>query len=465
MKNIIISIAQDNTSEILYQNLDYETESKLFCIQNYEELLSRISKTKDINLVILSDAYLDTQQAVASLKKLNPRPKIQVYSDRIENVQSPDMEFFPQSDFELEKLIKNALATLDPEGLKNRTEIPDYVPFSIKYFYNINSFMSDIYIKLKKRGIEEFVKRINANEEIDRETLEKYEVSGLEFLYIRKPYRFHFINQAVNESIGGLKKAHLSELAQQLDEEEHPLQVKTILNAADDTYQLSAEMLLNMGITENTIKITKASIASMKKTLKNMDTITALLDRLLKEKLSYAYKRTHITTMFAVEVLKRIDWFSKEQLPQLIEQLVYASFLHDILLTDEKLLRIHSKLNLYQADLSEQEKKLVLNHANMTSTLIQKYPKAPNHVDVIIKQHHGTSNGIGFSVNLNASLPKLVIILMVAERLVMKLLDFKKGEDRLEQVFNDLEEEFNLPTYKKVTDCLKESIISAARSK
>lgn len=464
MKNVIISTESAELSEILSQNLDYELKAELFSLKDLQQLSQWITQSKNLDLVILNEDTIETREAVKKLKQINPSPRIHIYTDHADEHTGQDIEIFPKKDFNIESVVENALTTLDPSGAKSRAEIPDYVPFSINYFYNISSFMSDIFIKLKKRDVEQFVKRINAHEEIDREALEKYENSGLNFFYIKKVFRFQFINQAVGDSIDELKKAHVSELAKQGDQD-HPPQEKTILNAADESYHLTAEMLLDMGITENTIKITKASIASMKQTLKNMDTITPLLERLLKEKVSYAYKRTHMTTMFSIEVLKRVDWFSKDQLPQLIEQLVYAGFLHDILLTEEKLLRVHSKLELYQADLSEQEKKLVLNHANMTSTLIQKYPKAPNHVDVIVKQHHGTSNGVGFSENLNTSLPKMVIILMVAEKLVMKLLDFKRGEDKLGQVLKDLEEEFSLPTYKKVTECLKDTLLSAARSK
>lgn len=464
MKNVIITTKSKEVSDILSQNLSYELKTDLYCLKGLEDLTQWISQSKSLELVILNEENIDVANAVKVLKKVNPSPRIQIYTDHEDKHKGKDIEVFSLEDFELESIVENALATMDPDGEKSRAEIPDYVPFSINYFYNINSFISDIFIKLKKRDVEQFVKRINAHEEIDREALEKYEASGLNFFYIKKTFRFHFINQAVNESIDELKQAHVTEQLRQ-DDKSYTPQERTILNVADESYHLTAEMLLNMGITENTIKITKASVASMKQTLKNMDTLAPLLERLLKEKVSYAYKRTHMTTMFAVEALKRIDWFSKDQLPRLTEQLVYAGFLHDILLTEEKLLRIHSKLELYQANLSDQEKKLVLNHANMTSTLIQKYPKAPNNVDVIIKQHHGTSNGVGFSENLNTGLPKIVIILMVAEKLVMRLLDFKRGEDRLGQVLKDLEEEFNLPTYKKVIDGLKQALLNAARSK
>lgn len=463
MKNVMLAALKSDLSEILAQNLEYELQAHLFCVENLQELTKWCANPKSLELAILDENTVDIDETLKLFKKMNPGPMIHIYSDQQGKFKGQDIEVFPARDFKIEGVVVNALKTLDPQGEKVRGEVPDYIPFSINYFLNINSFISDIYIKLKKRDVEQYVKRINAHEEIDRDAIAKYEASGLQFFYIPKVYRFHFINQAVDDSINELKQAHVSESAKKNDE--HTPQERSILNATHESYHLTADMLTDIGITENTIKITKASVVSMKQTLKSLDTIAPLLERLLKGKLSYAYKRTHLMTMFAIEVLKRVDWFSREQLPQLIEQMVFAGFLHDILLTEEKLLKIHSKLDLYQADVTEQEKKLVLNHANLTSTLIQQYPKAPHYVDTIVKQHHGTTNGVGFSENLNAGLPKLVIILMVSERLVMRMLDFKRGEDKLSQIFKDLEEEYNLPTYKKVTECLKETLLNAARDR
>lgn len=449
MKYVIILRKRDDFCDILAQNLYYEHKLVLISLHDVRELSQWLSDGKKPELVIGLQKELAADNITKYFEKVNPGPIFHFYTDSEEQTKSKDCFYFPESSFELETVIENTMIAFPASAGRTKEEVPDYVSFSIQYFYNVKSFVSDIYIMLKKKDSIQYVKRINAGEEIDRATLEKYQDSGLENLYIKKAYRFHFINLAVDQSIEDLRSP----------------KEKTILNAADENYQLTAEMLLNMGITENTIKLTKASIVSMKQTLKSMNSVSSLLEKLLLEKLSYAYKRTHMTAMFCVEALKRVDWFSKEQMPALTEQMVFAVFLHDILLIDEKLLKIHSKLDMYESSLSEKEKELVLNHANLISSLVQKYPKSPAFVDVIIKLHHGTTNGVGFSENLNSSLLKQVIILIVVEKFVIRILNFNKEKEKLIDIIEDCEREFSLPSYAKVMAAVKETILDSVRSK
>lgn len=449
MKYALIFQKRDEFCDVLAQNLYYELQLVLICLEDLSELAKWLQEGKSADLIICENDKIPAAKITKYFEKSQPSLIFHIYSDEALDVTSKDIFVYPASHFQLETIIKNACTLTHLVATKNKESVPDYVPYSIQYFYNIKSFISDIYIMLKKRDQVQFVKRINAHDPIDRETLQKYQDSGLEHLYIKKEYRFHFVNLAVDEAIEELKS---------------PTE-KSLFSAADETFQLSGEMLLSTGINENTIKLTKASIVSMKQTLKNLDTIAPLLERLLKEKLSYAYKRVHLTAMFCVEILKRIDWFAKDQQPIMIEQIVFSVFLHDILLTDEKLLKIHSKLDLYEAQLSEKEKNIVLNHANLASTLVQKYPKSPAYVDVIIKQHHGTTNGVGFSENHSTSILKQAMIIIVVEKFVMKVLDYKKEQSRLSEILEDLDREFSLPSYAKVMSCLKETIYSAAQSR
>lgn len=449
MKYVIILRKRNEFCDILAQNLYYEHKIVLICLEDLRSLSEWLSDGKKPEMVISIEKEFPIESITKYFEKVNPSPIFHSYTTCEEEPKSKNVHFFPESSFELETVIENSLNAFPVSSGRAKEDIPEYVSFSIQYFYNVKSFISDIYIMLKKKDSIQYVKRINAGEEIDRETLEKYQDSGLENLYIRKAYRFHFINLAVDQSIEELRSP----------------KEKTVLNAADENYQLTAEMLLNMGITENTIKLTKASIVTMKQTLKGLDSVSSLLEKLLLEKLSYAYKRTHLTAMFCVEVLKRVDWFSKEQLPSLTEQMVFAVFLHDILLVDEKLLKIHSKLDMYESNLSDKEKELVLNHANITSSLVQKYPKSPAFVDVIIKLHHGTTNGVGFSENLNSSLLKQVIILIVVEKFVMRILNFNKEQEKLIDIIEDCEREFSLPSYAKAMAAVKSTILDTVRKK
>ena len=121
--------------------------------------------------------------------------------------------------------------------------------------------------------------------------------------------------------------------------------------------------------------------------------------------------------------------------------------------------KIRNKQELHRSTIEKKQKDTVMNHANMASTLVQKFPKTPPDVDIIIRQHHGTSNGIGFSDRPNSSLSSLSIIFIVVEFFVDEILSFENGVSTMEGIFTKMEEYFAIPSYRKTVHALKEIVI------
>lgn len=257
------------------------------------------------------------------------------------------------------------------------------------YFFQMRNFVSDIYIKLKKKGEDQYVKRIKAGEDFDKKTLLKYKESGLNDLYIEKEFRHKFWDVLIGESLQRIND---------LTKNQSNFATDKFIELSNENYKLSSDLLNSMGINEQTVKITNGAMEAMSKSVKSMDKLGPLLRKLMSNEGTYAYKRAHLITLFSYEVISRLDWFSKEQAEENFEKMVFCSFMHDVILVDEKLLRINSKIDLYRAELSEKEKSLIHNHANIVSSLVQKYPRAPRDANVIIKQHHGTTNGIALPI-------------------------------------------------------------------
>lgn len=456
----------ENNKEIISlvkQNLEYEIKCEIEVCENITQISSALRIDPRPHLIVCrepeEDKNLPLKIGTALIREGIDIPSI-IFAKEDPKLNT-QYSFYPIDSYTGANIIEVVLKSLDPNKENRIEDIPDYVPFPMHYFFNLSSFESDIFIKLKKRDQDQYVKRINALEEFDKASLLKYKQSGMEELYIPKEFRFKFVDAAVNQTIQKIKDAHKLEVG------DKGLDANKITEIGNDSYDLSTDMIDSLGISPQTVKITQASILHIKKAVLGIKSLAPLLESLLSNKTSYAYKRCQLITMFSLEVLKRVDWFSKDQLKENFNRLAFASFLHDILLKDEKLLRIHSKLDLYKAgnNLTKEEKELIFNHANATATLIQKYPGAPQHADIVIKQHHGTTNGQGFAENLNSSLSKNAIIFIVVEKFVIEILDFKKGETTLVKILDDLEHEFSLPTYKKVVDAIKETILKEARSR
>ena len=106
------------------------------------------------------------------------------------------------------------------------------------------------------------------------------------------------------------------------------------------------------------------------------------------------------------------------------------------------------------AKLSSRENDALLNHAHHAATLVQTFPRLPQGVDIIIKQHHGSTNGVGFPEVLTAAISPLAIFFMVIEDFSSKVLAMEDTPENIVKSMREslipLKEKYQLPSYRKI---------------
>src|SRR5690606_6673317 len=105
------------------------------------------------------------------------------------------------------------------------------------------------------------------------------------------------------------------------------------------------------------------------------------------------------------------------------DKLSFIAYFHDIALNTDEEAMIHSNQELKNSPLNRPSKLLVEKHAQVAAELVAKYPHAPMGADQLIRQHHGTLNGIGFSEHFGSNISPMAIVFIVAEeftRIVLK---------------------------------------------
>jgi len=324
---------------------------------------------------------------------------------------------------------------------------PDYLAIPIQNFYQLNNPCADIYIRIKKQGGDQFVKRINADEEMDKGIVKKYELMNLTELYVKKENFSHLMNQILNQSIKRIVEAHRAG--------------ENILEVSSDSYEISQNFIEQLGVTPGTIKMAKTSIKSMMKTVSANSKLSAILKEILQNESSYSYKRSYLVSLFAYQIMPELGWGRGEQLHQNLEKMTFVSFFHDAYLRDDKLVRIMSNDELEASDLTGAEKTLVLEHANRASTLVQGIPQCPAGIDVIIRQHHGAANGIGFPTSLTSSISPMAVVFIVLEDFSDHILRsvYNKEKVSIIETLTKLEEKYKLPSFKKVLELLKNLLV------
>jgi response regulator RpfG family c-di-GMP phosphodiesterase len=332
----------------------------------------------------------------------------------------------------LNRLVLNSL------GLRKdycqKLKLPDYVGYSLKYFYLLDTFPTSIYMKRTRKSGEEFVSKYKTGQPVNVELLEQYAEVGLTEFYVPKDENDVFINAILIQGITAIKQA---------------ASLEENMSATEKTFVISSDLIIGLGISDSAILLVDKTLQSMRAQLKKPDQITKLLKKLLDNTMSYSYKRSYLICLLSHMIVPKMDWGGGEQQQVILTKISMISYFHDIFLEEDELLKIMNKEDFESASLSRYQRDLVSNHANRAALLVQSYPRLPQGVDQIIKQHHGVTNGVGFPENLTPALSPMVVFFIVVEDFATQILELKEG-DKLSSVIPALKERYRIISFRKI---------------
>lgn len=311
-------------------------------------------------------------------------------------------------------------------------EVPEYYPIPFSYFSFLKRSVCPVYQKDKKS----FVMLFETMKDFSPNEIQKLAEAETENLYIGKMDRLEFVNNLTSELMATLKDEDLS-----LDEQ---------LSAADSTLMLASKKLMSMGITEETVRFVHKSIETMKRNSKSNTKLSHLLDRLFANKTSYLFTHAQILSYVGLHIIKNIDWGNPEQ----EEKICFIAFFHDISLEKDEYGRIKSTLELNESDFNEMDRALIENHAQISAELAAQFPHAPMGADQIIRQHHGSLNGVGFSEHFGNNVSPISIVFIVAEEFTRIVLKYADSEMNRSQMIRELKEVFPTSRFQKVIELL-----------
>ena len=189
----------------------------------------------------------------------------------------------------------------------------------------------------------------------------------------------------------------------------------------------------------------------MRKNVKMFPKMSKLLERLLSNKASYLFKHTQILTYVGLHIVKNIDWGNQEQ----EDKISFIAFFHDIVLENDEQCKVKSSLELKKANFDPNQKALVEKHAQMAAEFVSKFPHAPMGSDQIIRQHHGTLNGIGFSEHYGNNVSPMAIVFIIAEEFTRIILKHESGPFDKTEMLRELKEEFPTSRFQKIISLLE----------
>ncbi len=337
-----------------------------------------------------------------------------------------DCDLFIQSDTDIKKAIISIAKLM---GIKasnlNKNVASEFYPVPISYFPLMEKAFCDIYYRSAKTdpGSDSvYMKLYSANKAIDQVEVEKLHNQGSKNLYIPSSLRVkfaHFYTQMIVEEINADKSREKK------------------YKALEGARKVVAQEIKKYGVNEKVIKITNAAIENIFQDLSREKSLKKYLDFLKNNTESSLFQLSQMTNYLGFKIIENIDWGTQEQK----RKITFAAFFHDITLDNDHLGLIHNQYALADSGLSDEEIQSVNNHALEASKLLRKYPEIPHGVDLIIKQHHGSHNGVGFQDPPAHDISPLAAVFMVAESFSSILVN-NDGEFNVDKICSRLERTF-----------------------
>lgn len=398
--NLDISFFQNISLIILRHKIGQENSFEI--IQNFLQ-----EKELSIPLLIIGEASTE-EEKIKFVKNPLDLKSILKFSGLLLNVTAQDMV----------KLI-----------------VPDYFSIPINYFSHLEKSAVDIF-EQNLNDENDFNLKIRANDKFDSKIIKSYIASGVAELFVKKLDRLRFVN--------GVTEGALSLLSlKDLEEDDRIIQIET----SQDELRNQLE---TMGITDEAIEIAQKTIKNLTSTVQKYPRLASLMRRMLINKSSYLYKHTQIITYVGQHILHHIDWGTNEQK----EKFAFIALFHDITLKTDAQVMIKSERELKLSKISEEEKDLVKKHAQLSAAIVSRYPRAPMGADQIIRQHHGSLNGIGFSETFGANISPLSIIFIIAEDFTDALIE-EEGNINIERILEDMRSRYTTQRFIKLINLLE----------
>lgn len=441
-----ILISDNKVINSLYEvNLRAYVATTLTIKANFADAVALLSQNPNINAIIFNAGSAKTQatqdEFVKFLETNNLSiPLILMGMSRGDVSKSINV----RDKYDIKGLVQAVAKILDLTAQKMADlEVPKYFPVPLNLFSQMTTTPCDIYFRSEVDEFEfEYFTIIEKDTSIENKLSDYYQ-DGVEYLYVNAELRLHFINKASAVIVNELNNSKLS-----------PAERVTVTSQSMGI--LAEEVFENKAISENMVNVSKACIESIEKTIASVPKFKSLLKMLLEGTSEYPYKHSVIATYVSGELIDNISWGSDEQK----SKVSFALFFHDIFLVP-----IYKKYPdaiseedlLFRDDVSDEDKKVVLEHAALAGEVVSKFPRCPMGADMIITQHHGMSNGHGFAINYKDDISPLSKIMIIAEEITTCILTNSKDIKEDEKVSVDkeairlvLNEKFKSHTYKKI---------------
>lgn len=353
----------------------------------------------------------------------------------------PDEVTVVEDCFDIQKIVATIALKMGVSAKEMATaKVPEYYPVSVRLFFSIQKVPCNIYYKTIKNSCDHFILIVSKDRPIWPK-IKEYLDDGVVLLYVTSIDRLKIINCATREILLTLQEESPDELSVKSDRVEQGFDA------------IAAQIFETEEISKEVVELGNKCMNVMMEVVKGVPNIKSLLQILMKNRSGFLYSHSIITGYICEHIIAKMPWGSDAH----TDKMKFLLFFHDMYLASiyEKYpdLDYEDKLVLDQR-FSDAEKEQVVSHASKAADVIARFPRSPMGVDTIVRQHHGTTNGMGFATIFKDDISPLSKVFIIGEAFTERMLaqikdKNEKGVD-VHLIVEDLLRIFKKHTYKKI---------------
>jgi hypothetical protein len=311
----------------------------------------------------------------------------------------------PVSD--IKKMLSTVSSALKVKPIETTPQSSDeYFPIPINYLINMKKCDYDLYLQdYDDDGGIIYKQQFKAGTTLSPDKVMELIRTGHSHMLIYLSHQMDFTNDLTSQLLADLSNEELQVGI--------PVVTKSI------TSMELGKILAKIGLPLDTTSCTEHHIASMLRVIRRHQKLREPFQQIRLRRGDFVYQHSELITYVMIHMIRKSDWGR----PEYEIKVPYASFFHDVQLSDPRLSKVSSEKMLQSDSITEDEQKIIFSHARKAADLLKECSEVPADSDVIVRQHHGNLNGDGFSDSYELNYTPLSRAFIVAEKYVEQLLD------------------------------------------
>lgn len=338
--------------------------------------------------------------------------------------------------------INKIMLTMHDEVGKRNPDNEQYVPLSLVSLLEFELYPFNIHVKIKKSTGLSYLQILKEGDEITFDEINKYREKKVKYIYADAKEM----------------QAKIEILEKMFKDKTQNNKEKSVEESFDDSLDYSIQILDDSGIElkENYKLVTKQAFGNMDGIISGASE-KGKLQNLLGNADTFYFKHITMTSLIGCYILDEMHLSDRN----LKQRLCTAANFHNIFLGDEEELKVDLGEQLGRFD--EDGIKRLREHPLMTCNLLKDIPEMNAEILKMIKEHHGASNGIGFTGKIN-SFSKMSLIFQVSSLFAQLFITAyeKSGGTKPDMgKICDLILDRYEPSDKNIIKCLREAVVKS----